>query len=132
MDLFCSAAFLFKFLKFSVVGLSGVVVDFGTTYFFKDLAGTNKYLANTLGFSFAATSNFFLNRLWTFHSTDPQIAIQYFKFLLIAIIGLVINNITIYLLTDRLRFFKFYFSKLIATAIVVLWNFLMNYFFTFS
>ena len=65
-------AFLLKFLKFGAVGFSGVLVNFGVTWFFKEVCKLNKYLSNILGFIFAATTNYLLNRWWTFQSTNPQ------------------------------------------------------------
>lgn len=120
-----------RFVKFCVVGGSGVVVDFGITYLFKELLKLNKYIANSLGFICAATSNYLLNRIWTFESTDPHITRQYFTFFLISLAGLAINNLIVYLLNDRGNV-KFYLSKLIATAGVTLWNFFMNYYITFT
>ena len=119
-----------KFLKFCVVGFSGMVVDFGTTWLCKEKFGWNKYVSNSIGFTLAATNNYLWDRLWTFRSTSAEIPIEYGKFLLIAIIGLGINNLVIYLLHDKLKL-NFYLSKLIAIGIVTIWNFTMNYFFTF-
>ena len=39
-----------KFIKFCVVGGSGMVVDFGLTYAFKEKLRVNKYVSNTIGF----------------------------------------------------------------------------------
>lgn len=119
-----------QFIKFCVVGGSGVFVDFGITYLCKELLRINKYVANSLGFLCASTTNYLLNRIWTFHNDNPDIAAQYLRFLSIALVGLVINNGTIYLLHERLRW-NFYFSKLCAIGVVTFWNFFMNYFFNF-
>lgn len=119
-----------QFIKFCVVGGSGVFVDFGVTYLFKELLRLNKYVANSLGFLCASTSNYVFNRLWTFHNENPDIAGQYLRFLGIAAVGLAINNATIYLLHNRLCL-NFYLAKLFATGVVTFWNFFMNYFFTF-
>ena len=45
--------------------------------------------------------------------------------------GLALNNAIIYVLNERLRM-NFYVSKLIATGVVMLWNFGANYTFTFG
>lgn len=108
-----------------------MVVDFGITYITKELLKLNKYVANSLGFVCAATSNYILNRQWTFASNDPEIMMQYFRFIGFSLIGLAINNLVIYLLHERTKW-NFYFIKLIATGIVTLWNFFMNYIFTFQ
>ena len=121
---------ILKFLKFCVVGFSGMVVDFGVTWLCKEKFGWNKYISNSLGFILAATNNYLWNRLWTFQSTNTNIPIEYGKFFLISIIGLIINNLTIYLLHGKLKW-NFYLAKIFAIGVVTIWNFTMNYFFTF-
>ena len=120
-----------QFIKFCVVGGTGVVVDFGITFLFKEKLKLNKYIANSLGFMAAASTNYLLNRWWTFRSHDPEVAQQYVRFVGISAIGLILNNIIIYLLNDKARL-NFYLSKLIAIGLVTLWNFFMNYYFTFT
>ena len=120
-----------QFIKFCVVGGTGVVVDFGITFLFKEKLKLNKYIANSLGFMAAASTNYMLNRWWTFRSHDPEVAQQYVQFVGISAIGLILNNIIIYLLNDKARL-NFYLSKLIAIGLVTLWNFFMNYYFTFT
>ena len=122
---------IYKLVKFCVVGFSGMCLDFGTTWLLKEKAKANKYLANSTGFVLAATSNFFFNRVWTFHSHNQQVVTEYFSFIGISLIGLGLNNLIIYLLTEKLKL-NFYLSKLIAIGVVTIWNFVLNYMFTFK
>jgi putative flippase GtrA len=122
---------IWKFLKFCVVGFSGLIVDFGSTWILKEKFKINKYFANSAGFILAATSNYLLNRYWTFQSENTRIATEYFSFITISLIGLGINNLVVYLLTEKVKF-NFYLSKLFAVGVVTLWNFTMNYLITFS
>jgi putative flippase GtrA len=121
---------LWKFLKFCIVGSSGMIIDFGTTWLLKEKVRINKYIANSSGFILAATSNYLINRYWTFHSENPKVATEYLSFILISVAGLGINNFVLYLLTDKMKL-NFYLSKLFAIGVVTLWNFSMNYLFTF-
>ncbi len=121
---------LMRFIRFGIVGCSGMMVDFGVTWLCKEKFRWNKYLSNSLGFVLAATNNYIWNRLWTFQSQSEAVAREYISFVIIAIIGLGINNTIIYLLHERLHL-NFYLSKLIAIGCVTLWNFTMNYVFTF-
>ncbi|MDD2420243.1 MAG: GtrA family protein [Bacteroidia bacterium] len=129
-----------KFILFGIVGFSGLLVDFGITWVLKELFRVNKFLANGIGFMMAASSNYLLNRVWTFDSTNPDIAGEYASFIIISLIGLVINTLILYLLTEKANTraiplsvkAKFYLSKLIAIGVVTIWNFLMNFFITFS
>lgn len=122
---------IWTFLKFCMVGGSGVVVDFGITYLCKEIIKLNKYIANSIGFIVAATTNYLLNRIWTFNSNNPQFLKEYLVFFGFSLIGLAINNATIYLLHNKFKL-NFYFSKLIAIGVVTFWNFFMNYFFNFK
>ena len=120
-----------KFLKFCVVGFSGMIIDFGTTWILKEKVKLNKYVANACGFIFAASSNYFWNRIWTFESINERVVSEYFSFIIIALAGLAINSLVLWLLSDKIKL-NFYISKLIATAVVTLWNFGMNFLFTFA
>ena len=124
-------ALFIKFLKFGVVGASGVIIDFGVTWLCREKLRLNQYVANSTGFACAVVSNYVLNRIWTFNSADPHVATQFGKFLLAALIGLAINNAIIYWLNERGRV-NFYLAKLVATGVVTLWNFWANYTFTFK
>lgn len=123
--------FLLKFIKFCIVGFSGVFVDFGITYFFKEVVKLQQYFANAIGFTAAATTNYILNRTWTFHSHNPQIMMEFTRFFVIALIGLGINSAIIWLMNGKFKV-NFYLSKLVATIIVTGWNFLINAYFTFA
>lgn len=123
-------AFLLKFFKFGVVGFSGVFVDFGFTYLCKEIFKIQKYISNAIGFTMAATSNYFLNRIWTFESHNPEVFTEYSKFLIISMLGLLINTLILWILVNRFKK-NFYISKLFAIAIVTVWNFFANITFTF-
>jgi len=130
-DGFFSEAFLLKFIKFSLVGFSGVVVDFGITFVAKEFFRIQKYIANAIGFATAATTNYMLNRVWTFNSQNPDIASEFSRFFLIALIGLGLNMLIVWAMNGRLKV-NFYLSKLVATFMVMVWNFLINAYFTFA
>jgi putative flippase GtrA len=131
MVTFIEKPLIIKFLKFGMVGLSGLIIDFSFTYFFKEIVKVQKYVANAIGFTVAASSNYLLNRLWTFHSNNPEIAVEYFQFLFISLIGLAINTLVLWLLVSRFKY-NFYLSKLFAIGTVTIWNFFMNLYFTFN
>ncbi|MDP5120895.1 MAG: GtrA family protein [Spirosomaceae bacterium] len=120
-----------KLLKFGVVGFSGVLVDFGITYVFKEKLQVNKYVANGLGFSVAVVSNFILNKWWTFENIEPNYAPQFLTFVAVAIGGLAINQLILYLLHEKVKL-NFYFAKLLAIGVVTLWNFGFSNYVVFS
>ncbi len=126
-----SQGIISKFIKFGIVGFSGLFVDFGITYVFKEKVKFQKYFSNALGFLAAATSNYFLNRIWTFQSADPKVLVEYTEFMLISLLGLAINTLILWLIVSKLKW-NFYFSKLMAIAVVTIWNFVANAYITFA
>jgi putative flippase GtrA len=131
MSEYLSRTFLVKFIKFGIVGFSGVFIDFGVTYVCKEWLKIQKYIANSIGFTVAASSNYIFNRTWTFKSQDPDIASEYTAFLVISLIGLGIANLIVWLIHSKLRQ-NFYLSKLFAIGMVTIWNFFANYYITFA
>jgi putative flippase GtrA len=131
MTEYLSRTFLVKFIKFGIVGFSGVFIDFGTTYVCKEWLKIQKYIANSIGFTVAASSNYILNRIWTFKSQDPDIAKEYTEFIVISLVGLGIANLIVWLIHGRFKQ-NFYLSKLFAIGVVTIWNFFANYYITFA
>lgn len=123
--------FLSRFIKFAVVGSSGLLIDFGITYLLKEKLKLYKFLASSIGFILAASSNYIFNRIWTFHSTNPLILFEYSSFLIISVIGLLINNLVLWIFNENFKI-NFYFSKIIATLVTTVWNFTANFYITFN
>jgi putative flippase GtrA len=120
---------IYKFLKFVLVGFSGLFVDFSITYFLKEKLKVNRFISSSTGFIFAASSNYMLNRIFTFQSNNPKIFTEYSEFILISAVGLIINNTCIYIFEKKLRF---YFAKFLAVLVTSIWNFTANYYFNFT
>jgi len=120
---------LLKFFKFGLVGFTGLIIDFSLTYLLKEKLKTNRFLANSIGFIVAASSNYLLNRIWTFESHNSKIVLEFSSFFLISILGLLFNNTFLYFLEKRMNF---YLAKTFAIGLTTFWNFFANYYITFS
>ena len=121
---------LLKLFKFCLVGFSWTIIDFSLTGLLKEKLHINKYVANSCGFVTAASSNYFLNRIWTFGSSNERVHQEYLSFFLISLIGLGLNNLMLWVFHNKFVW-NFYLSKFCAILVVTIWNFIMNYFFTF-
>ena len=122
---------IFKLVKFIIVGFSGLFIDFGLTFLCKEKLRINKYFSNSIGFSLAASSNYYLNRVWTFASENTEILVEFSSFFFISIIGLMINNSILWLIHNKMEI-NFYLAKFGAILVTTIWNFFANYFFTFQ
>lgn len=132
-----------RIVRFGVVGFSGFCVDFGVTglfrAFFEGLASlfVLNYISTGFGFCAGATSNYILNRRWTWRSDNPNVAREFAKFFGVSLIGLGIHYVVLAFCLGLagLEFGSwvdnYWTSKLVATAVVMVWNFLANNFYTF-
>jgi len=120
-----------RILKFGLVGITGMAIDFSVTWLCKEKIGFNKYLSNSSGFCCAVTSNFLLNRYWTFANSTHPFTIQFATFALVSLTGLLINNFFLYLLSKYINT-NFYLIKLFVTGLVFFWNYSVNFLFTFN
>lgn len=82
----------FQFLKFCTVGVSGLFVDTIVLVSLVELFSFDPRIAAIFAFSVALTSNYFLNRFWTFYS-DKQFDLMnsYILFFLVCLFGLLVR-----------------------------------------
>lgn len=120
-----------RFIKFGLVGCTGIIIDFSITWACKEKLKWNKYLASSLGFSLAVVNNYLLNKYFTFQDRNTQLATQFLKFFVISIIGLALSNLFLYLLLKNAKL-NFYLSKAIVIGLVFTWNFSANSLYTFN
>lgn len=148
-----------RFAKFLIVGTFGFIIDFGTLTFLVEVVdlpnlveqntpfpGTvGLVLANTISFTLAVLSNFTFNRYWTYpESRSKKKRIQLPQFGLVSVLGLIINNVIFVLATPFFNNFiastdflagsiaGYIPAKILATIVVLFWNFFVNRFWTFD
>jgi len=108
-----------------------MMIDFGTTWLCKEKLKWNKYVSNACGFSLAVICNYSINRRWTFTSNNPHWVKQFTLFVVVSLIGLLLNTGFLYFFHQK-KAKNFYLAKFLAILIVFIWNFLANFFFTFK
>ena len=120
-----------RFIRFGVVGFSGVFVDMGIFYLLRELAGLGLTRSAILSAEVAIINNFLWNDLWTFGDISRMQRgwrkrfRRLLKFNVICLAGLILNVLLVNLLYNVLGINE-YLAKLLAIAIVTLWNFWFN------
>jgi dolichol-phosphate mannosyltransferase len=122
-----------RYIRFGVVGVSGIVVDMAFLFLFSDpkMLGLNLSLGKALAAEIAIVNNFIWNEFWTFADLSAaqnhwRARLQRFaKFNLICLVGI---GLSVLLLNLQVRFMAMnvYLANLIAIVIVSFWNFGMN------
>jgi len=130
-------------LKYGVVGVIGLGVEWGAFFIFRDVFNINFVLSHVLGSILAIFNNFILNSYFTFKATD-KIGKRAVSFFGIAGCGLVVSSILLPIFVKMLNFCIDYvhidisqkiiqnLGKLGATGIVVILQFFLNKYFTFK
>jgi putative flippase GtrA len=77
--------------KFSLVGLSGYVINLAVYTALLRGAGWHYAAAATVSFLVAVTNNYTWNRLWTFHDQRGHVGWQGLRFLVVALVAYVAN-----------------------------------------
>ncbi|MDJ0636399.1 MAG: glycosyltransferase [Xenococcaceae cyanobacterium MO_188.B29] len=120
-----------RFLRFGVVGFSGVFVDLGIFYVLREMLGLALTRSAILSSEVAIINNFLWNDLWTFGDIASQQRgwrkriKRLLKFNIVCLSGLVLNVLLVNLLFNVLGVNE-YIAKLLAIAAVTLWNFWFN------
>lgn len=115
-----------QFVRFALVGSSGVFVNLAVYSSFIYLLNFHYLWAATFSFIIAMTSNFILNLRWTFKTHDQGIKAigdQYMKYAMVTLISYTINIVVLWILVDFWAWHKV-LAQLVAIAITTLSNFL--------
>lgn len=122
-----------RFIRFGLVGLSGVFVDMTILYLLSDPStlGWGLTRSKVIAAELAIINNFFWNDRWTFgdisksQQTQRKRLKRFLKFNIICFLGLVFNVLLLNLLFNTLGVNR-YLANLIAIAATTLWNFWIN------
>ena len=120
-----------RFLRFGLVGLTGVVVDLAVFYVLRERWQLGLTRSAMLSAEVAILNNFYWNDRWTFSDLSRQQKgwrkqlKRLLKFNIVCLAGLILNVLIVNVLFNLLGV-NDYLSKLVAIALVTIWNFSIN------
>lgn len=115
---------LLQIFKFIVVGGTATVIDFVVLFILKEFIGLNEIVANTISFTVSVIYNYIASVKWVFDvDQDKSKSKQFITFIIFSIIGLLINNLILWICIDKLAIY-YLIGKAIATGIVMVFNFI--------
>ena len=113
-----------QILKFGVVGGLAFIIDYASLIIFKELIGLGVLISAALAFTISVIFNYILSIKWVFDVNKENSAKKNFiLFIIFSIIGLILTEIIMYLGTEVL-IINYLIVKIIATAIVMVFNFI--------
>ncbi|MFH1376894.1 MAG: glycosyltransferase family 2 protein [Candidatus Woesearchaeota archaeon] len=121
-----------EFFKFAIVGGIGTVINVLILYLLTEKVGIYYMLSAIASFIVAMTSNFTLNKVWTFkENIKLNVGKKYLQFGLISVSALLVNLFFLYFFTEILGIY-YIVSQILAIGIALIINFLGNKIWTFS
>ena len=144
-----------RFSKFLVVGTIGTVIDFGLFNLFHNVLGLHAVLSNTLSITASVVNNYTWSRYWVYPETKHQQGGRKFaQFVVVSLIAWALNTGILWSTDHWLLGGAGLFAapvasvataigmehgvlssngaKVVATGIVLFWNFFVNRFWTFK
>lgn len=113
-----------QIIKFGFVGFLCFFIDYGIMVFLTEALKINYLISSGCSFSVSVIVNYILSIKFVFDADrDANKVKQFLVFLIFSIGGLIINQIVMWVAVDLLGIF-YMISKIGATAIVMVYNFI--------
>ena len=141
-----------QLVKFGIVGASSTIINLVVLYVMLRLVHGHwydRYIDTTVAFLVSVVNGYYWNRRWTFRSAPARaVHTQFTQFVLINLVGLGLDWLFILLISsplerelrliesgwppDKIERVAVLAAQLIATAVIVFWNFFANRHWTFK
>lgn len=113
-----------QILKFGVVGGIAFVIDYVTLIICKEIININVLLSAAIAFTVSVIFNYILSIKWVFDvNKEKNSRKNFIIFIIFSIIGLGLTELIMWFGTDIIKI-NYLIVKIIATAIVMIFNFI--------
>lgn len=127
-----SKSFIKQFVKFSIVGGLGTLINIAILYAFTEVFNVYYIASEIIAFIVSGLNNYILDKVWTFkEKIEDKIVLKYFQFFSVSVISLLINLIVLYILVEYFVFW-YVFAEIVAIICAFLFNFTGNKIWTFK
>ena len=116
------------FRRYQLIGLyiffAGIatLVDLGGLYLLTNFVGLWYFYSAIFSFAAGMIVNYVLNKFFNFKNHSRQIARQFGLFMIVALIGLIFNQLIIYMAVEYFHVW-YIFAKFISVFLVFFWSF---------
>ena len=112
-----------QIFKFGIVGGIAFVIDYGIMVILKELLGFSILISVAFGFAVSVIFNYIASIKWVFDVSKKQTIKEFSTFIILSIIGLIINQLIMYIMVEKASIW-YMFSKIVSTIIVMVYNFI--------
>ena len=112
-----------QIIKFGFVGGTSFLIDSGILFLLTEFAGVHYLISGAISFTASVIYNYILSIKWVFDAKEDVNKVQELAvFIGLSVIGLGLNQLFMWLFVDIFHIY-YMLSKIIATAIVMVYNF---------
>lgn len=112
-----------QIIKFGIVGASAFLIDYSILYILTEFFGIYYLYSSIISFIVSVIFNYILSIKWVFDVSKKQTIKEFSTFILLSIIGLIINQVIMYIMVEKANIW-YMFSKIVSTIIVMVYNFI--------
>ena len=121
-----------QLFRYTFVGGLAFIVDFGTLFILTEYLNLFYLISAGIAFILGLITNYASSVNWVFSNrTLDGKGMEFFLFTVIGLIGLGLNELLLWTLTDLLSIY-YLFSKIITAIIIYLWNFFARKYLLFN
>jgi putative flippase GtrA len=118
-----------KFIGFAGTGAVATGIQYVILIALREGLGVSPVTASAIGYAIAAVCNYLMKYHWVFAS-DEHHHVAGPKYAVVSISGLTLNTLLMYLGNQVLGLY-YLLAQVVATAVVLVWNFTLNGLWTF-
>ncbi|MEG2530223.1 MAG: GtrA family protein [Raoultibacter sp.] len=112
-----------QLMKFGVVGVIAFVIDYGLLIFLTEVFYVDYLISATISFTVSVIFNYVASMRYVFsHREGMSRRREFVIFIILSVLGLIINDVGMWVGVSLLAV-DYRITKIVATVIVMLWNF---------
>lgn len=112
-----------QLIKFGIVGAVSTLLDYGLMVLFTEIFGIYYLLSSTLSYMISLVFNYFASMKYVFRGKEDGNKLKEFViFTVLCLMGMGINQLILWLIVENLGV-DYRISKILATGVVMVWNF---------
>ena len=112
-----------QILKFGFVGGTAFVIDYVLLYFCTEFLHIHYLISSIISFTVSVIFNYILSIKWVFDVKKKQDVKDFVIFIILSVIGLGINSLIMYVMVEKFGVY-YMLSKIVSTAVVMVYNFI--------
>ena len=113
-----------QIMRFGIVGVIAFVIDYGMLLVLTEVAGVHYLISSAIAFLVSVIFNYIMSVTFVFETDKNRSkGAEFGLFAIMSAGGLGINQLMMWLLSD-LMFIPYQLSKFLATAVVMVYNFI--------